>query len=128
MFCQYHGAALDNSVWRHFPKCAERDMRSVIARVQDYLNTRIVAQDGLTTTLHTQMERNTEELQEIRHQPADARKENEALRAQLQGRDPPDHEDDDYIALSPPGKRTLALSTPLPLCYLRRIPKLVVYV
>ena len=81
-------------------------MRSVIARVQDYLNTRIVAQDGLTTTLHTQMERNTEELQEIRHQPADARKENEELKALLQGRDPPNHEDDDYRALSPPRKRT----------------------
>lgn len=63
------------------------------------------------------MERNAEELQEIHHQLADARKENEALKAILQGRDPPNHEDDDYIALSPPRKRTnFGPSTPLPLC------------
>ena len=128
VLCFHLGAALDNSVWRHFPRRAEGDMRSAIVGVQNFLNTRMVAQVGLTAVLHTQMERTSEELQGIRHRLADARRENDTLRAQLQGRDPPDHEDDDYIALSPPGKRTLALSTPLPLCYLRRIPKLVVYV
>ena len=61
------------------------------------------------------MERTSEELQGIRHRLADARKENDTLRAQFQGRDPPNHEDDDYRALSL-------------LCCLRRIPKIVVHV
>ena len=74
--------------------------------VQNMLNTRMVAQVGLTAALHTQMERTSEELQGIRHRLADARRENDTLRAQLQGRYPPNHEDDDYRALSPSRKRT----------------------
>ena len=74
--------------------------------VQNMLNTRMVAQVGLTAALHTHMERNAEELQRTRRQLADERRRNEVLQAQLQGRDPPNHEDDDYRALSPPRKRT----------------------
>ena len=106
VLCFHRGAALDNSIWRHFPRRAEGDMRSAIVGVQNFLNTRMVAQVGLTAALHTQMERTSEELQGIRHRLADARRENDTLRAQLQGRDPPNHEDDDYRALSPPRKRT----------------------
>ena len=106
VLCFHREAALDNSVWRHFPRRAEGDMRSAIVGVQNFLNTRVVAQVGLTAALHTQMERTSEELQGIRHRLSDAWRENDTLRAQLQGRDPPNHEDDDYRALSPPRKRT----------------------
>ena len=74
--------------------------------VQNMLNTRMVAQVGLTTALHIHMERNAEELQRTRRQLADERRRNEVLQAQLQGRDPPAQEDDDDITLSPPRKRT----------------------
>ena len=67
---------------------------------------RMVARVGLTAALHTQMERNAEELQKTRRQLAEERRKNEVLRAQLQGRDPPEQEDDDYVALSPPRQRT----------------------
>jgi len=106
VLCFHRGAILDDSVWRHFPKRAEGNMRSAIVGVQNFLYTRVVAQVGLTAALHTQMERTSEELQGIRHRLADARRENDTLKAQLQGRDPPNHEDDDYRALSPPRKRT----------------------
>ena len=70
------------------------------------LNTRMVAQVGLTTVLHTHMEHNAEELQSNRRQLADERKKNEVLQSQLEGRDPPAQEDDHDVALSPPRKRT----------------------
>jgi len=81
-------------------------MRSAIMGVQNMLNTRIVAQVGPTTALHTHMERNAEELQRTRRQLADERRKNEVLQAQLEGRDPPAQEDDVDVALSPPRKRT----------------------
>ena len=62
VLCFHCGAALDNSVLRHFPRRAEWDMRSAIIGVQNFLNTRMVAQVGLTAVLHTQMERTSEEL------------------------------------------------------------------
>ena len=46
---------MDNSVWRHFPRRAEGDMRSAIVGVQNFLNTKMVAHVGLTNALHTQM-------------------------------------------------------------------------
>ena len=74
--------------------------------VQNILNIRMVTQVGITAALHTRMERNAEELQVIRHQLADERRKNEVLQAQLQGRDPPAQEDDDYVTPSPPLKWT----------------------
>ena len=74
--------------------------------VQNMLNTRMVAQVGLTAALHTHMEHNAEELQRTRRQLADERRKNEVLRAQLEGRDPPEQEDDVDVALSPPRMRT----------------------
>ena len=75
---------------------------SAIMGVQNMLNTRMVAQVGLTTSLHTHMERNAEELQRTRRQLADERRKNEVLQAQLEGRDPPAQEDDVDVTLSPP--------------------------
>ena len=62
LLCFHCGAVLDDSVWRHFPRRAEGDMRSAIVGVQNFLNTRVVAQVGLTAALHTQMERTSKEL------------------------------------------------------------------
>ena len=53
---------MDNSIWRHFPRRAEGDMKSAIVGVQNFLSTRMVAQVGLTAALHTQMERTSKEL------------------------------------------------------------------
>ncbi|RLM57717.1 hypothetical protein C2845_PM18G02930 [Panicum miliaceum] len=105
----YGGADLDNSPWRHFPRCPEGEMRSVIVGVQNLLNTRLVAQVGITAALHTQMERTAMELQQVRSQLAATRRENEALRPTLQGVDPAAQAQDTAdlcIADSPPRKRT----------------------
>jgi hypothetical protein len=56
VLCHHGGADLDNSPWRHFPRCLEGEMRSVIVGVQNFLNTRLVALVGITAALHTQME------------------------------------------------------------------------
>jgi hypothetical protein len=53
VLCHYGGADLDESLWRYFPQRLEGEMRSVIIGVQNLLNTRLVAQVGLTTVLHT---------------------------------------------------------------------------
>jgi len=105
VLCHFAGEELDHTVWRHFSRRAPGEMRSAIMGVQNMLNTRMVAQVGLTAALHTHMEHNAEELQRTRRQLADERRRNEVLRAQLQGRDPPAQEDDDDITLSPPRKR-----------------------
>ena len=34
VLCFHSGAALDNSAWRHFPRCVEGGMRNAIAGVQ----------------------------------------------------------------------------------------------
>ena len=106
VLCHFAGEELDHTVWRHFPRRAPGEMRSAIMGVQNMLNTRMVAQVGLTTALHIHMERNAEELQRTRRQLADERRKNEVLQAQLEGRDPPVQEDDVDVALSPPCKRT----------------------
>ena len=62
VLCFHRGAALDDTVWRHFSRRIEGDMRSAIVGVQNFLNTRMVAQVGLTAALHTQMERTSKEL------------------------------------------------------------------
>ena len=98
VLCHHAGEELDDTVWRHFPRRIEGEMRSAIIRM--------VTQVGITAALHTRMECNAEELQVICYQLADERRKNEVLQAQLQGRDPPAQEDDDYVAPSPPLKRT----------------------
>jgi len=89
VLCHFAGEELDHTVWRHFPRRAPGEMRSAIMGVQNMLNTRMVAQVGLTAALHTHMERNAEELQRTRGRLADERRKNEVLQAQLEGRDPP---------------------------------------
>ena len=106
VLCHFAGEELDHTVWRHFSRRAPGEMRSAIMGVQNMLNTRMVAQVGLTAALHTHMEHNAEELQRTRRQLADERRRNEVLQAQLQGRDPPAQEDDDYVTPSPPLKWT----------------------
>jgi len=106
VLCHFAGEELDHTVWRHFPRRAPGEMRSAIMGVQNMLNTRMVAQVGLTAALHTHMERNAEELQRTHRQLADERRKNEVLQAQLQGRDPPAQEDVVDVAVSPPCKRT----------------------
>jgi hypothetical protein len=70
VLCHYGGPDLDNTTWRHFPRCLEGEIRSIIFGVQNLLNTRLVTQVGLTTALHTQMERTAVELQQDRSQLA----------------------------------------------------------
>ena len=106
VLCHHVGEELDDTVWRHFPRRVEGEMRSAIMGVQNILNIRMVTQVGITAVLHTRIERNAEELQVIRHQLADERRKNEVLQAQLEGREPPMQEDDHDVALSPPRKRT----------------------
>ena len=82
-------------------------MRSVIVGVQNLLDTMMVGSGwrvGLTATLNTQMERNAKELQLVRHQLANTRRENEALGTALQGGDPAAQAQDatdDWIAMIP---------------------------
>jgi len=56
VLCFHRGAALDDFVYRHFPRHAEGDMKSAIVGVQNFMNTRMVAHVGVTAALHTQME------------------------------------------------------------------------
>jgi hypothetical protein len=126
VLCHYRGADLDNSPCRHFPRHPEGEMRRVIIGVQNLLNTRLVAQVGITAMLHTQMEHTAMELQQVRSQLVATRRENEALKATLQGVDPiaqaQDTADHWSVTHHPARGLTSALSTPPPLSYLRRNP------
>lgn len=101
VLCSTEGQHVNNSDWKYFPRRAHKSMRTVIAPILEVWNGKLVTQVGLTATLNTELDGVSDEIQEVRKQLAAERKENEELRAQLKGENPPvpSNDEEDWVAL-----------------------------
>ena len=107
VLCHEHAPTLQLSAWKHLPRRESGHMSSVISDVTSMMSASMIAQVRFTAALNAHTDGTAMELQEVREQLDEMRKENQVLRAALVGEDPPaEDEDEEWTLRSPPRRRT----------------------